>query len=106
MANCRDDVTVEKVLSFPVGPIPTSLFHEDGTMRKTCKSDLAHQLEVPVTSLQTLSAFDKAATTIIRDGMAVLQSLDAKRYSTFGDMAADFVKGQLKSFESALKSSP
>ena len=34
LANSRDDVTVEKVLSFPVGPIPTSLFHDYGTMRK------------------------------------------------------------------------
>jgi hypothetical protein len=23
LANCREDVTVEKVLSFPIGPIPT-----------------------------------------------------------------------------------
>ena len=26
LANYREDVTVEKVLSFPIGPIPTSLF--------------------------------------------------------------------------------
>lgn len=34
LTNCKDDVTVEKLLSYPIGPIPTSLFHDDGTMRK------------------------------------------------------------------------
>jgi hypothetical protein len=34
LANSRDDVTVEKVWAFSVGPIPTSLFHDYGTMRK------------------------------------------------------------------------
>ncbi|CAC5381043.1 unnamed protein product [Mytilus coruscus] len=32
LANSRDDVNVEKVLSFPIGPIPTALFHDYGTM--------------------------------------------------------------------------
>ncbi|CAC5364654.1 unnamed protein product [Mytilus coruscus] len=34
LTKCRDDVPVEKLLSFPIGPISTSLFHDDGTMRK------------------------------------------------------------------------
>lgn len=55
LANCREDVTVEKVLSFPIGPIPTSLFHDDGTMRKASKADLAHQLEQDVSIIQTLA---------------------------------------------------
>jgi hypothetical protein len=42
LVNCREDVTFEKVLSFPIGPIPTSLLYEDGTMRKTSKVGLAH----------------------------------------------------------------
>ncbi|CAC5382504.1 unnamed protein product [Mytilus coruscus] len=41
LTKCRDNVTVEKLLSFPIGPIPTSLFHDGGTMRKCVKSDLA-----------------------------------------------------------------
>jgi hypothetical protein len=44
LANSRDDVTVEKVLSFPVGPIPTSLFDDDGTTRTECKPYICHQL--------------------------------------------------------------
>ena len=48
LANCWNDVTVDKVLSYTIGPIPTAIFHNDGTMRKTCKADLAHLLEQDV----------------------------------------------------------
>ena len=42
LVNCRDDDTVDKVLSYPIGPIPTAIFHDDDTMRKTCKADFSH----------------------------------------------------------------
>jgi hypothetical protein len=42
LANYRYNITVDKVLSYPNNPIPTIIFHDDGTMRKTCKADLAH----------------------------------------------------------------
>jgi hypothetical protein len=35
LANSRDNVTIENVLSFSVSPIPTSLIHDYGTMRKS-----------------------------------------------------------------------
>ena len=65
LANSRDDVTVEKVLSFPVGPIPTSLFHDDGTMRKSCKADLCHQLEAEVSCVYSLEPYDRLCTILI-----------------------------------------
>jgi hypothetical protein len=66
LANCREDITVEKVLSFPIGPIPTSLFHDDGTMRKTSKADLAHQLEqdVRLGSTVPFCLFDRVLNVI------------------------------------------
>lgn len=79
LANHRDDVTVEKVLSFPIGPIPTSLFHDDGTMSKCCKANLCHQLESDVTTVHSLEPFDRLRTVLIRDGMALIQSLDVKK---------------------------
>ena len=63
LASCREDVTVEKVLSFPIVPIPTSLFHDEGTMRTTSKADLAQQLEQDVSIIQTLPMFDIFRTT-------------------------------------------
>ena len=99
LTNCREDVTVEKVLSFPIGPIPTSLFHDDGTMRTISKADLAQQLEQDASIIQTLPIFDIFRTTLIRDGMPLLQSINAKRFRTFGEMALDFVKNQISCFQ-------
>jgi hypothetical protein len=30
LANVREEVSVEKVLAYPVGSIPTAIFHDDG----------------------------------------------------------------------------
>ena len=51
LTTCRDDVTVEKLLSFPIGPIPTSLFHDDSTMRKCVKADLLFETFVDALSV-------------------------------------------------------
>jgi hypothetical protein len=40
LANSKDDVTIDNILSHPVGPIPVSIFHEDGTMRKNSQTVL------------------------------------------------------------------
>ena len=61
LAEFREDVTVE---------VPLSLFNEDGSLRKTNKSDLALYLE----SLADISDMDETTTSnviYIRDGMAV-----------------------------------
>jgi hypothetical protein len=58
LANSRDNVTIDNILSHPVGPIPVSMFHEDGTMRKTCKSDLVKQVENEVSPVLSLPDFD------------------------------------------------
>jgi len=101
LANSRDDVTVEKVLSFPIGPIPTSLFHEDGTMRKSCKADICHQLEAEVSTKASLDPFDRSSTTLIRDGMATMQSLNVKTLRTFGDLALHLIQSQIYCLEKA-----
>ena len=37
LANSRDDVTIDNILSHPIGLIPVSMFHEDGTMRTSVR---------------------------------------------------------------------
>ena len=69
LVNCRDDVTVDKVLSYSIGPIPTAICHDDGNMRKTCKADLVHLLEQDVLVSPTLPIFAISKTTYIRDGI-------------------------------------
>ncbi|CAC5356814.1 unnamed protein product [Mytilus coruscus] len=91
LTKCIDDVSVETVLSYPICPIPTALFHDDGTMRKTNKSDLAHELENLVRSVPNIPPFDHSATVLIRDGMSLVQSFDVKRMSTFRDLAKSYI---------------
>ena len=66
--------------------------HEDGTMRKSCKSDLVKQFENKVFPVLSLPDFDPSLTTYIRDGMALVQCMDAKKHRTFGDLATDYCR--------------
>jgi hypothetical protein len=68
----RDDVTIDNILSHPVGPIPVSMFHEDGTMRTSCKSDLVKQFENEVSPVLSLPDFDPSLTIYIRDSLESL----------------------------------
>ena len=40
-----DDVTIDNLICHPIGALPLSLFNEDGSQRKTTKSDLWSCLE-------------------------------------------------------------
>ena len=92
LANSRDDVTIDNILSHPVGPISVSMFHEDGTMRKSYESDLGKQFENEVSPVLSLPDFDPSLTTYIRDSMALVQCMNAKKHKTFGDLATDYCK--------------
>jgi hypothetical protein len=47
------------------------------------------------TRTNKLFFFDISRTTLIRDDMPLLQSINAKRFRTFGEMTLDFVKNQI-----------
>ena len=68
------------------------MFHEDGTRRKSCKSYLVQQFEKEVSPVLSLPDFDPSLTTYIRDGMALVQCMDAKKHRTFGDLATDYCR--------------
>ena len=77
------------------------MFYEDGTMRKSCKSDLVQQFENEVSPVLSLSDFDPSLTTYIRDGMALVQCMDAKKHRTFGDIATDYCRQLTSCFAKA-----
>ena len=56
------------VLSLPMGGAPPCLFHEDGMMRKTCKSELLHFL---VQDIETLD-FPPVCDVYVIDMMSLL----------------------------------
>ncbi|CAC5359720.1 unnamed protein product [Mytilus coruscus] len=101
LAYVRDDVTVDRILAYPIGPIPSDLFHDDGTMRKCCKSDIIHLLEEEVCSSFNLPSYDKSHTVLIRDGIGIIQSMDVKKCSTFGDIVQSYLKILLTCFFNA-----
>ena len=75
--------------------------HEDGTMRKSCKSDLVKQFENKVFPVLSLPDFDPSLTTYIRDGMALVQCMDAKKHRTFGDLTTDYYRQLTSCFAKA-----
>jgi hypothetical protein len=101
LAQCRDDVTLEMVLSHVVGPVPSSIFKVDGAMRKPTKSDLAHKLEANVEKVTTLSDFNKAHSVYIRDAMSVIQMTDVQNGQTFSDVAKRYKQNLLSGFKKA-----
>lgn len=101
LANVREDVTVDKILAYPIGSIPSALFHDDGTMRKCCKSDIIHLLEEEICSSFNLPSYDTANTVLIRDGMGIIQCMDVKKCNTFGDLLRNYVTMLLTCFLNA-----
>ena len=68
-----------------VSSVRLALFHEDGTMCKTNKSDILSILDDGNTSTPKLALDNDTATTIyIRDRMAVIQAM--KFNDTFDDL--------------------
>jgi hypothetical protein len=49
----------------------------------------------------TLPSFDKTLTVLIRDGMGIIQSLDVKKFSNFGDLSIFYLKHLSMLFQSA-----
>ncbi|CAG2231845.1 unnamed protein product [Mytilus edulis] len=55
LANVRENETVVRILAYP---IPSALFHDDGTMWKCCKCDIIHLLEEEICSFFNLPRSD------------------------------------------------
>jgi hypothetical protein len=75
LANSRDDVTIYNILSHPVGPIPVSMFHEDGIMRKSCKSDLVKQFENEASPVLSLPDFNPTSSLLLAKTRARLKTI-------------------------------
>ena len=102
LAEFREDVTVEALMSHPIGSVPLSLFNEDGSLRKANKSNMALYLK----SLADISDMDETTTSnviYVRDGMAVLHSLSAETCTTFDDFVFKYVRGVISDMSIADK---
>ena len=68
------DISLETLFKHELAVVPPSLFNDDGTMRKTMKSELANKLEASCPHIQTLPPGIRTAYLI--DSMALLQGLN------------------------------
>lgn len=88
VANARQ-INLMDVLSYELSPIPCSLAHQDGSLRKNTKSHLAGIIEKLVTVVPQLQPSPEN-TVYILDGMAVIQMIKSGRTATFGELAKHY----------------
>ena len=89
------DVDLKMVLSYELAAVLPSLFHDDGAMRKTAKSELAKKLESvsdEIVELPVLLGSGDATSAYITDGMALIQALNKDHFKTFNDLAEVIAK--------------
>jgi len=95
------DIDLQKVLEHELAAVPPALFNDDGTMRKTNKSDLAKKLESVCAEVPTLPKVlnQPDNTGYVIDGMAMLQSLNESYFKTFDDLSQQVLKKILRLLE-------
>eukprot|EP00794_Sanderia_malayensis_P004496 gene4496-5094_t len=93
-ANVRQ-INLRDVLCYELSPIPFSLAHQDGSVRKTTKSALATLVETKVNVCARLEPF---ARDTIHLGMAFIQVMKSAGSSTFGDLTTKYFNVLTSSF--------
>ena len=87
-ANARQ-INLREVLAYELSPVPCSLAHQDGSLRKTTKSALCSILEKNVTVLPRLPVSTSDTVNII-DGMALVQRMKSRGGRTFGELSLKY----------------
>ena len=94
-ANVRQ-INLKEVLCYELSPIPFSLAHHDGSLKKMTKSALAALIEAKVNVCARLQPFPRDTIHLI-DGMALVQVLKSAGSSTFGELASKYFKVSIAS---------
>ena len=92
------DIDMKKVLSYELTPVPSALFHPDGTMRKCTKSDLAQKLEENAMQETELKNKSPTPTAYIIDGMSFIQGVNESQFRTFDDLGEVIFKKLINLF--------
>jgi hypothetical protein len=82
------EIDMHEVLKYELAAVPPAMFHDDGKMRKTKKSDLAVKLEENGGEIVVLPQISLVSHTdaYLIDGMAMIQSLNENHFKTFNDV--------------------
>lgn len=92
----KDAIDLEFVFSYPLTPVPLSLFHGDGTMNHTDKSKLQHTLESKVADHGTPG---RPTCTII-DGCFLLRTMNPTQPATYGGLSRNILSAVLNTSKS------
>ena len=83
-------------------PPLSAIVHADGTMRKTYKAELGHQLEAQVKKVSELPESTTSTMVYIRDAMAVIQMMGGGgggyKFNSFDALALSHFKQRLIGF--------
>lgn len=83
------DIDLRRVLEHELAAVPPALFNDDGSMRKTSKSDLSKKLEAICDEIHILPSSSNNTAYLI-DGMAMFQSLHESLFKTFDDLSEHY----------------
>ena len=92
LAMCREDFSMETLPGHPIRSVPMAIVHADGTMRKTNKAELGHQLEAQCGRIWELPESSSTTTVYIRDAMAVIQMMTWDKFHSFDALAVSYFK--------------
>ena len=84
------EVNIREVLSYELSQVPCFLGHNDGSLRKATKSDLAPALEDRRNSPVRLPVLASSVVYIV-DGMALIQMHKSSGARTFGELASRYL---------------
>ena len=82
-------INLREVLSYELSPVPYSLFHQDGSLRKTMKSVMASIVEDGTNTPPRLPV-EPQYVVYIFDGMALIQMHKSGGASTFGELSSKY----------------
>ncbi len=101
IAQVHQDTALLQVIRNPITAVPTSLFHENGTMRKTMKAELSHVLAKQIPECENDQTPQPRPEThvYIRGAMGELHSLPNQCH-ILGDIARVYMDELLKCFRS------
>lgn len=87
-----NEMDLSNILSHELTLVPMALFHEDGSMRKTVKSDLIKKIE------DSLNTQDECpfVQSVIVDGMVMVQEMNEKQFVSFNDLGKVFWQNALQ----------
>ena len=80
------EIDLQDVLSYGLSPVPLSIAHLNGSMRKTAKSNLLKELMIDIKIPDHLPDHDLSSTIYLIDFMVLFQSTQNGESKTFGNL--------------------